>query len=160
MSYTLVDIFEDFDMRSNQEITKALHREICAEFNIMAIDYILDGGKFKMGSNLSSISILRLDRNNSSPMIDWGESNKYKKELIDSGEEVYSSITKEGTKWHIYYTDEEYCRFYWNKGKCKIPNKSVYKFIPTRGLKGNKEKLTSLLKEDDLAYLKFRKYKL
>jgi hypothetical protein len=38
-----------------------------------------------------------------------------------------------------------------------VPNKSVYKFIPTRGLKGNKEKLVELLQTDELAYLKFKK---
>ena len=71
--------------------------------------------------------------------------------------DLYDNATQEGTKWHIYYTDKDYYRYYWNKGRCKIPNKSVYKFIPTRGIKGNKEKLTNLLKEDDLAYLKFKK---
>ena len=157
MSYTLVDIFEDFDMRSDQEITKTLHREICADFNVMAVEYILTGGKFKMGSNLASISILRLERNNSSPMIDWGESNKYREELLAAGHELYDTNTGKGKKWYIYYTDAEYCRFYWNKGKCRVPNKSVYKFVPTRGLKGNKEKLVELLKTDDLAYLKFKK---
>ena len=39
-----------------------------------------------------------------------------------------------------------YCKFYWKKGKCRIPNKSVYRFVPTRGVKGNKEKLINMLK--------------
>jgi hypothetical protein len=34
----------------------------------------------------------------------------------------------------------------------------VYRFDATRGIKGNKEKLINLLKEDELAYLKFRKH--
>jgi hypothetical protein len=63
-----------------------------------------------------------------------------------------------GCKWHIYHTDEFYCKYYWRKGKCKVPNKSVYRFDATRGIKGNKEKLINLLKEDDLAYLKFKKH--
>tara|TARA_R110000765_G_scaffold345237_1_gene435506 strand:- start:20 stop:496 length:477 start_codon:yes stop_codon:yes gene_type:complete len=158
MVYTLENIYEDFDMRSDLEISKKLFRDICSTFNIESINYILEGGKFKLGSNLSTISIIRLSRNNSKPMINWGESNKYKQELLDEGKKLYNHKTGEGHKWYIYYTDEDYCRYYWNKGKCKITNKSVYRFTPTRGYKGNREKLTSLLKTDELAYLKFKKY--
>jgi hypothetical protein len=156
--YNLKNIYEYFDSVSNLEINKNLFKDICSEFNMMIIDYILDGGKFNMNNNLSYISILRIERNNSKPAIDWGESNKYRKELVKEGKKLYNSKTGEGEKWHIYYTDSEYCRYYWNKSGCKVPNKSVYKFVPTRGLKGNKEKLTALLKEDDLAYLKFKKH--
>ena len=106
---------------------------------------------------MSSISIKRVERNNSKPTIDWGESNTYKKELLKKGVKLYDNKTKEGTKWYIYYTDKDFYRYAWHKGKCKIPNKSVYKFVPTRGVKGNKEKLTTLLKQDDLAYLTFKK---
>ena len=157
MSYTLKDIYEYFDSTSNIEVDKFTFRDICSEFNMMIIDYILDGGKFNMGNGLSALSILRIERNNSKPAIDWGESNKYKKELLEQNITLYDSSIDKGQKWYIYYTDGEYCRYYWNKSSCKVPNKSVYKFIPTRGLKGNKEKLTSLLKEDELAYLKFKK---
>ena len=111
-----------------------------------------------MGNNLSTISIVRRERDPRSPRVDWGESNKYKQELLDNGEEIYDHITELGKKWFIYHTDEFYCKYYWNKGKCKIPNKSVYRFDATRGLKGNKDKLIALLKEDDLAYLKFKKH--
>ena len=81
-----------------------------------------------------------------------------KKELLEEGQLLYSPKTGKGVKWHIYHTDEFYCKYYWRKGKCKIPNKSVYRFDATRGLKGNKEKLINLLKTDDLAYLKFKKH--
>ena len=145
MNYTLEHIYEDFDMRSNLEIPKALFRDICASYNNEIIDSILDGGIIDLGNNLSSLSIARIERNPSKPAIDWGESNKYKEELLAEGHDLKSK------KWHIY------CRFYWNKGKCRIPNKSVYKFVPTRGIKGNKEKLVEMLKTDDLAYLKFKK---
>jgi len=110
-----------------------------------------------MGQNLSTLSIVRKDRDPRSPRLNWGESNKYKKELLFKGEKLYDSKTGEGTKWHIYHTDEFYCKFYWRKGKCLIPNKSVYRFDATRGVKGNKEKLVNLLKTDELAYLNFKK---
>ena len=157
MNYTLEDIYEDFDMRSDLEIPKALFRSICSEYNQEIIESVLDGSIIDLGNNLSNISIARIKRNPSKPVIDWGESNKDRQELLEEGYELYNTNTGKGKKWSIYYTDEEYCRFYWNKGKCRVPNKSVYKFVPTRGLKGNKEKLVELLKTDDLAYLKFKK---
>ena len=157
MNYLISDIYNDYINEYDNPVDEVSFKNICSDFNINIINYILDGGKFNMGSNLSSLSIVRIERNNSKPTIDWGESNQYKKELMAKGVTLYDNMTKEGTKWHIYYTDKDYYRYYWNKGRCKIPNKSVYKFIPTRGIKGNKEKLTNLLKEDDLAYLKFKK---
>tara|TARA_R110002050_G_scaffold216407_5_gene352482 strand:- start:547 stop:1020 length:474 start_codon:yes stop_codon:yes gene_type:complete len=157
MGYTFKDIYDSY-IEENEYIDKAIFADICHTFNMGIMDYILEGKKFNMGNNLSTISIIRRDRDPRSPRIDWGESNKYKKELLDNGEEIYDHITELGTKWFIYHTDEFYCKYYWNKGKCKVPNKSVYRFDATRGLKGNKDKLIALLKEDDLAYLKFKKY--
>tara|TARA_Y100000385_G_C12721730_1_gene478948 strand:- start:153 stop:518 length:366 start_codon:yes stop_codon:yes gene_type:complete len=120
----------------------------------MIIDYILDGKEFNMGSNLSTLSIVRMERDPRSPAIDWGESNKYKAELIEKGEELYNKETDQGVKWQLYYTDKEYLKYYWRKGKCKVKNKSVYRFDATRGIKGNKGKLKLI---DELDYLKFKK---
>ena len=156
--YGITDIYNSYTETYSDEMPKDLFRSICSEFNISIIDYLLEGNKFDMGSNMSSLSVVRVDRDPRSPKVDWGESLKYRKELEADGSELYDSLTGKGEKWHIYYTDNFYCKYYWKKGKCRIPNKSVYKFTPTRGLKGNKEKLTNMLKLDDLAYLKFKKY--
>ena len=156
MSYTLEDIYNDY-CTTNENIDKTIFKAICSDFNIKTVEDILEGKTFNMGNNLSTLSIRRTERDPRSPRIDWGESNKYKKELLENGETLYSKHTEKGVKWYIYYTDKFYCRYYWNKGKCRIPNKSAYRFTPTRGLKGNKEKLINLLKTDDLAYLKFKK---
>ena len=157
MAYTLKDIYKEY-CKEDININKEIFNDICSEFNIMIIDKLLEGNEFNMGNNLSTLSIIRRDRDPRSPRIDWGESNKYKKELLEEDQKLYDPETGEGVKWHIYYTDEFYCKYYWRKGKCKVPNKSVYRFDATRGIKGNKEKLINLLKEDELSYLKFRKH--
>lgn len=157
MNYTLQNIYKDYVMEYG-DIDKVLFKNVCEEFNIMIMDSILDGKEFNMGNNLSSLSIIRRDRDPRSPRIDWGESNKYKKELLEEDQNLYNQETGEGVKWYIYHTDEFYCKYYWRKGKCKVTNKSVYRFDATRGLKGNKDKLIALLKNDDLAYLKFKNY--
>jgi|TARA_B110000908_G_scaffold171114_1_gene232759 hypothetical protein len=157
MNCTFKDIHASYE-NYYEEINKSLFTAICHEFNMLILDYILDGKSFNMGNNLSSLSIIRRERDPRSPRIDWGESNKYKKELLEEDQDLYDNITGKGVKWHIYHTDSFYCKYYWNKGKCKVKNKSVYRFDATRGVKGNKEKLINLLKEDDLAYLKFKKH--
>ena len=131
MAYTLTNIYDSYIV-DKVPVDRSLFKNICSEFNMMIMDYILEGKE-------------------------WGESNKYKKELLSEGETIYDPITDLGVKWHIYHTDSFYCKYYWRKGKCSVPNKSVYRFDATRGIKGNKEKLINLLRTDDLAYLKFKK---
>ena len=157
MTHTLTNIYNDY-IKEYDHIDKLIFKNLCEEFNIIIMEYILEGKEFNMGNNLSTLSIVKHDRDPRSPRIDWGESNKYKKELLEEGQNLYNSDTGEGIKWYVYHTDKFYCKYYWRKGKCKIKNKSVYRFDATRGVKRNKEKLIRLLKEDDLAYLKFKKY--
>ena len=156
MAYTLQDIYKEYT-NTVSLIDKKIFRDICEEFNMAIINSILEGNTLDMGNNLSTLSIVRKERDPRNPKVDWGESNKYKQELLEQGKKLYNAETGKGVKWHIYYTDSYYCKFYWRKGKCRIPNKSVYRFDATRGIKGNKEKLINLLKTDDLAYLKFKK---
>jgi hypothetical protein len=156
MSYTLTDIYERY-VTDKGPFDRALFKNICTEFNVLIMDHLLEGKEFNLGHNLSTISVVRKERNPNHPRVDWGESNKYKKELIEQNVELYDKDAGVGLKWHIYHTDSFYCKFYWRKGKCSVPNKSVYRFDATRGIKGNKEKLINLLKVDDLAYLMFKK---
>jgi hypothetical protein len=155
---TIKDIHKDYVKHVEDPIETRLFKQICEEFNMLIVDSILDGAEFSMGSNLSTLSIRRIERNPSKPTIDWWESNKYKQELLAEGKELFDVSTGQGEKWFIYYTDPWYCKYHWQKSRCKISNKSAYRFTPTRGIKGNKEKLTKLLRDDDLAYLRFRKH--
>ena len=157
MSYTITDIYKQH-IAEEGFIDKSLFKDICESFNIEIMNNLLSGGTFNMKNKLATLSVARRSRDPRSPKIDWGESMKYKKELQDEGTELYDSLTGKGQKWYVYFTDGYYCKYFWNKGKCRIPNKSAYRFTPTRGLKGNKEKLVNLLKSDDLAYLKFKKH--
>jgi hypothetical protein len=156
--HTLKDVYRDYCVDSESPLSKDVFKSLCEEFNIMAIDYVLQGGILNLRNNLGYLSVRRIARNPKNPTIDWAESNKYKQELIKNGDKLFDPETGEGTKWFIYYTDKWYCKFHWEKAKCTIPNKSAYRFSPSRGLKGNKEKLINLLKTDDLAYLRFKSY--
>jgi hypothetical protein len=155
---TIKDIQKHYKKHVEDPIETRLFKQLCEEFNMLVVDMLLEGKEFTMGSNLSTLSIRRIERNPSKPTIDWWESNRYKQELIAEGKKLFDADTGEGEKWFIYYTDPWYCKYHWQKSRCKLANKTAYRFTPTRGLKGNKEKLTKLLKDDDLAYLRFKKH--
>jgi hypothetical protein len=156
MNHTSVDIYKGFIQEADSQIEKSVFMDICNTFNALIFEYILEGKTFNMGSNLSTLEVRRMERDPRIPAIDWGESNKYKQELLDEGTPLFNKKTGEGVKWHIYFTDEHYYKYHWRKGKCKVKNKSAYRFDATRGKIGNKEKLIQMLKDDDLAYLKFK----
>jgi hypothetical protein len=157
-SQTLKAVYKDYSETVDPEISYRVFADICADFNIAIVEELLQGYEFNMQNNLGTISVRRVERDPRIPQIDWGETTKYKRELIEKGVELYDSRTGKGEKWHIYYTDKYYCKYHWTKSRAKIKNKTAYRFDATRGVKGNKEKLTSLLHNDDLAYLRFKKY--
>ena len=156
-SHTLKTIHKDFTTETQDEISFNTFSDICSEFNLAIVEALLDGYEFNMQSNLGTLSIKRVERDPRNLTVDWLETNKYKKELLEKGVKLYDSATGEGEKWQIYYTDKYYCKYHWSKYKAKIKNKSAYRFDATRGKKGNKEKLIALLKTNDIAYLKFKK---
>jgi hypothetical protein len=157
-SHTLRAIYKHYQETAEEKIEFEIFSDICSEFNIAIFESLLDGYEFNMQNNLGTLSVRRVERDPRSMTVDWLETNKYKKELQDEGVELFDSATGKGEKWHIYYTDKYYCKYHWTKHKAKVANKTAYRFDASRGLKGNKEKLTSLLKRDDIAYLRFKKY--
>ena len=73
MNHTISDIYKDYK-EDKGDIPKSLFVDICAEFNMGMIDYLLEGKEFNMGYNLSTLSIVRKDRDPRNPRVDWGES--------------------------------------------------------------------------------------
>ena len=153
------DIYDHYLTTTDSPVDYKVFKEIIVKFNSSIMDTLLEGETFDMGNKLSTISIWRRKRDPRTMRVDWQESLKCKKELEDKGIPLYNKETGEGEKWLVYFTDSQYFRFRWYKDKCRVKNKTVYRFDPTRGEKGNKEKLTKLIKEDDLAYLRFKEYK-
>lgn len=120
------------------DITYPLYRAILESFNLKLTEKILDGHRFNLGHRLGNIFIKKIRRTPSSKVIDWNETNKM------WGEQGY----KEG---FVYYTDEYYYRWNWEKRKAQVKNKSVYKFEPTGGKLGIKRKLVERLRSNPFA---------
>jgi hypothetical protein len=152
VTHTLSDIYLQY-FKDGGMLSKSQFKNICQDFNIHIMNHIIyEAGTFRMGNNMSFIKILRLDRNFNNLVIDWNESNQLKKKLIAENKPLYNKETGEGHEWLVYHTNTYYCRFYWAKKFCRIPNKTVYRFEPTRGYKGNKEKLKEFLEKNELNY--------
>lgn len=137
------------------DIDYQTYKEVLISFNTYIMDKIMEGYIFNMKNLLSSVCIIRIDRNFEKPTVNWPKSNKRKKQILDGGGKLYDKNTGEGEKWIVYYVDDYYLRFYWNKFKCRIKNKSIYTFKPTRGKYGNVEKLVEKMNSDDLHYTSF-----
>lgn len=142
-TYGIGDVYKDF-AEEDKTISRDTFVSICKEFNMLIMDSLLKGKEFNMGHNMSTLSVVRVPRNPKNPAINWGASNRYKKELLAKGVELYDKETGKGKKWHIYFTDAFYFKYYWRKAKCKVKCKTVYRFDATRGVKGNKGKLKQI----------------
>lgn len=126
------------------DITYTLYRLILEQFNIKVADKILDGSVFNMGHRLGNIYIKKIQRTPSNKTIDWNETQKM---WSEQGEK----------KGFVYYTDNYYYRWNWEKRKCQIKNKSVYKFDPTGGKLGIKRKLVQRIKTNPFAATLYKK---
>jgi hypothetical protein len=147
-----------FYVKLGGTLSWAKWRDVVSTLNQEVMDVIIyEGREFDMGSNLSRISVIRIDRNHSAPRVDWSSTHALKKELLAEGKELMTNDNPEGTPYLVYYTDDWYCRFYWEKFGCKVRNKSAYRFDATRGLKGNKTRLVQLLQSDSTAHLIYDK---
>lgn len=159
-SETLKTFYPDYKESTDNPLSYSDYRECCELFNIYVMDRIIDGKRLNMGSYLSTLQVVRVERNYSKPRVNWGETNKYKKELLEEDDitedDLYSKDNPDGIKYFIYHTDDWYCRFHWHKMGCKVRNKSVYSFHATRGLKGNKTKLKEKLNNNPLQFKKYR----
>lgn len=119
------------------DITYPLFKETISLFNKLASEYILEGKRVRFGNYLGTVRIQKVERKFSSKPIhvNWGETNK---------------LFKQGIKQRVFFTDDYYFGWHWDKGSCKIKNKTVYKFYPTAGPGGNKKRLARFLNSDDL----------
>lgn len=153
------EIYNTYKEMSKDPVDYKTFKKILISFNNGIMDHLLEGGSFDMGYRLSFLSIWRRKRDPRTPRVNWGESLKIKRELEENNIQPYDNKTGKGEKWLTYFTDGQYFRFRWYKDKCRVKNKTVYRFDPTRGVKGNKQKLINLINTDDLAYLRFKEYK-
>jgi len=142
LNHTAIDIFKYYQKNNpGTYVTYTQFKYILSLFNKKAAAYILQGRVLNLHNRLGKIRIKKVKRNFNSKTVDWLESNNLK---------------KRGIMKLVYFTDDYWYRWYWEKRTCTIPNKSVYSFRPTGGDNGNRKSLVRLLKSDEFAHLNFK----
>lgn len=124
-----------------------MYKEVLARFNKKASDQIIFGKALNFGSRIGNLLIKKIRRNYEKAIIDWGESKKFKAQLIASGQTPRSDEHPNGENWLIYFSDPWYLRWAWaRKDVCRVKFSSAYKFCPTsdRSKKADNKDLTKL----------------
>ena len=115
---------------------------ILRSFNKSVIDEILRGYSFNLGYSLSYIKIVARDvSKRKKKKVDWGTSNKNKKEILLNGGVAYEVLERDeegkiltdngGEHWIAYHNKTIEYLWHWAKGRAPFPNKYFYKFKPT-----------------------------
>jgi hypothetical protein len=145
-SLTAIEMYKFFKKKHpDEEVSYLLFKETISRFNKKMSDEILKGYTFNPGFRLGRIRIKKVRRTfKATPPIDWAESKKLKAQGVE--------------KYLVYFTDPYWYRWYWEKKKCVIKNKTVYSFQPTVSNSrkdGNRNKLVKILQSDPLAALRY-----
>lgn len=119
---------KDIGALSRYNIDVKLYKQIINTFNELLISHLVeDGDWIDLPYRLGQLRIRKRKVNLEKLKCDFG---LYQKTGIKAR--------------HLNeHTGEYYCRFYWNKSRCIVTNKSYYTFIPTRT---NKRRLATCLK--------------
>jgi hypothetical protein len=149
------------------KLNKREYSKILGQFNAMVVEHILlEGLTFQLGFNLGNLLIQR--REPVRQPINWPASNALKAELIAEGKKLWDKKTGTGEKWLVYRDEKWLLGYYWERHFCRVKNKRFYRYKATRGdnteaqgaltVTGMSTRLGRILKNDDLAYLKFKRY--
>ena len=124
------------------DITYTYYRAVLESFSKLLAEELLNGAVFNIGQRLGTLRIKKIKRSAKSRTIDWNETLAMWKE----------QGKKEG---FVYWTDDTYYRWAWDKRKALVKNKSAYRFDPTGGVKGLKKRLTEHLRNNPFAGLNY-----
>lgn len=120
---------KDIPEKSKYNVEYKLYRELCETFNKLLVKSIVEENFFfDLPYRLGTIRIRKRKINLKNLKPDFGLFNKtgLKNKHLNS------------------HTNDYYCRWYWNKNKMIVVNKTAYSFIPTRE---NKRYLARMCKE-------------
>ncbi len=96
-------------------LDKKAFKSVIQTFLRLSMDDIVQGGSLHIGYHVGKLQVYRIKRSFRRPIVDWGETRKYKQQLIDEGKPLFDKETGEGNKWLVYNTDEYYYGLVWKK---------------------------------------------
>lgn len=139
----LVNIDEELKILKINTINESTAREIIETFNDKISNEILyKGYSFRIGGALGLIRIRKvLCDKRIKKRINWNESNKKKKELIEQGRLPFEVLERDenrkaisnngGEHWFVYFDQPFDYLWYWSKNRNIAFNSAYFKFRPT-----------------------------
>ena len=129
LTHSYIYYIKDIDALSKYNVNVATYKSILNVFNALFSDHLIHQDSWiDLPYRLGQLRIRKRKINLDHLMCDFG---LYQKTGIKA-------------KHLNEHNGEYYCRFYWNKTKCIVTNKSYYCFLPSWT---NKRKLAAHLKE-------------
>lgn len=141
-----------------KKVDKKIYHEVISVLNNAVIEHLLkgEGNFFKIPYHLGTISIHRVDRfikiKDDKPKfaVDWGKTRKLRKEGVIADDKL------------VYFTDNYYVGYFWNRQNCNVPGNRGYSFKSARSngvqcKSSARNRLISLLRTYPEYYLKFPK---
>ena len=122
------------------DVTYSLYKHVISQFNKKMADRILDGKEIVLGKNMGKLRISKVNRNYQKKVVDFGATNKLREQGIDRV---------------VFFTNNTYYKWTWEKKSSKAVNKSAYSFKPSAGAHGLRRRLARLLNENEFAHLNF-----
>lgn len=114
-----------------------IFKYIIKSHNIQIAKKLLTGYVYTVGHGVGQIYIKKIRRifriygKEATKNIDWGETNKLKKKLIEEGVDIYTKDNPSGEQYLVHYTTDYMYWFWWDKGQKVITNSFLYTFTPT-----------------------------
>lgn len=90
--------------------------------------HVLKGNVYAMPNQIGRIGIKLKKRNFDLRTINWGESRIYRDYLIANKLKPRPRGSNEGEPWLIFFTDDYYIKWVWQKSYCKVANAYFYTF--------------------------------
>jgi len=120
-------------------VNRQKHDFIIKRFNYLILDKIIEGGKLHLGDG-SAILIKAKRRKYDKKLVNWHESNEFKRQLLAEGLVPYKATKDEegviigsngGIPWLHYFTDPIRTMIHWEANRCITTNSHKYRFSPT-----------------------------
>lgn len=155
--YTLFDVYHWYKEKyySADELSYKefqFFKDVVGEFNMRMSDGIVEGEVLQFPGRMGKMYIMCLRRNPASRQVNWKATDELR---IEMG--LPPRVKTNDPYILVYYTDESFIKWGWEKKNARLKNIHSYKFKPTRGIKGSKEKLSRSVKKDSLLFTTYKK---
>lgn len=144
-------VYAQVDGKVVEKLSWYKWKDAIERYFFKAKDAIIQGEVFRIGAGVGKIRAIRVERNYSSPTVNWSATFQL------------NELDADGHLKKIFYTDEDWCRIEWRKFKM-LANETSYRFSPAgknvTTKKGFRTEFSQALRKDPLLKFRYKFYPL